>query len=85
MASTTHFYETFQPEHYNLYININRADKLISGKSTITGDAKATEVLIHQNGLTIATVQADGAAVPFTVDTIFRGFGSNLIRLAKSN
>ena len=29
MATTTHFYETFQPEHYDLYININRADKLI--------------------------------------------------------
>lgn len=81
MATTTHFYETFQPEHYDLYININRADKLISGKSTITGDAKAQEVLIHQNGLTIAGVQADGADVPFTVDNAIQGIR---IELAKA-
>ncbi|TAR21038.1 M1 family metallopeptidase, partial [Lactiplantibacillus plantarum] len=81
MATTTHFYETFQPEHYDLYININRADKLISGKSTITGDAKAQEVLIHQNGLTIAGVQADGADVPFTVDDAIQGIR---IELAKA-
>ncbi len=81
MAATTHFYETFQPEHYDLYININRADKLISGKSTITGDAQAQEVLVHQNGLTIASVQADGADVPFTVDNDIQGIKLHLLHL----
>lgn len=68
MTALKHFYETFQPTHYNLYIDVNRATKLISGTSTITGDAKETTVLIHQKFMTIKAVTADGKPVTFTTD-----------------
>ena len=48
MTVATHFYQLFQPEHYNLYLDINRETKKISGKTTITGDAKQTEIAVHQ-------------------------------------
>ncbi|MGK4179245.1 M1 family metallopeptidase [Lapidilactobacillus dextrinicus] len=68
MAEFTHFYETFQPSHYNLYIDINRETKLISGLSTITGEAKTTEISIHQKYLTINSVKIADQEVPFTVN-----------------
>ncbi len=68
MTALKHFYETFQPAHYNLYIDVNRATKLISGTSTITGDAKETTVLIHQKFMTIKAVTADGKPVTFSTD-----------------
>ncbi|ANZ60581.1 M1 family metallopeptidase [Secundilactobacillus paracollinoides] len=68
MTALKHFYETFQPSHYNLYIDVNRATKLISGTSTITGDAKEANVLIHQKFMTINSVTADGKPVTFTTD-----------------
>ncbi|WP_318766889.1 M1 family metallopeptidase [Lactiplantibacillus carotarum] len=83
MANTTHFYETFQPEHYDIYIDINRATKQFSGKSTITGDAQTKEVLIHQNFLTINGVQADGQDVPFTVDNDIQGIRIELAKTGK--
>ena len=68
MAELTHFYEKFQPSHYNIYLDINRETKQFSGKTTITGDAKTTAISIHQKFLDIETVQADGQDVPFTTD-----------------
>lgn len=68
MAELTHFYEKFQPVHYNIYLDINRETKQFSGKTTITGDAKTTAISIHQKFLDIETVQADGKDVPFTTD-----------------
>ena len=68
MAEFTHFYETFQPSHYNLYIDINRETKLISGLSTITGEAKTTEISIHPKYLTINSVKVADQDVPFTVN-----------------
>ncbi|TGD19451.1 M1 family metallopeptidase [Levilactobacillus suantsaiihabitans] len=68
MAESTHFYELFQPSHYNVFLDINRATKQISGTSTITGDAKETGIAIHQKYMTISAVTADGQAVPFTFD-----------------
>ncbi len=43
-AENEHFYETFQPSHYDLYIDVNRGTKVISGRTTISGEAKATEI-----------------------------------------
>lgn len=68
MTVAMHFYQLFQPEHYDLYLDINRETKKISGKTTITGDAKQTEIAVHQKYLTVSAVQADGKDVPFTVD-----------------
>ncbi|WP_427910973.1 M1 family metallopeptidase [Pediococcus parvulus] len=68
MAEITHFYETFQPTHYDVYLDINRATKEIAGKTSITGEAKTQTVAIHQKGLVVASVQADGKDVSFTTD-----------------
>lgn len=68
MAEITHFYETFQPTHYDVYLDINRETKQIAGKTSITGEAKTQTVSIHQKGLVIASVQADGKDVSFTTD-----------------
>ena len=40
-AENEHFYETFQPSHYDLYLDVNRGSKLITGRTTISGKAKA--------------------------------------------
>ncbi|WP_155287140.1 M1 family metallopeptidase [Lacticaseibacillus zhaodongensis] len=68
MSAKTHLYDLFQPEHYDLYLDIDRAKKQISGKTTITGEAKAKSIAVNQKYLTINSVQVAGADVPFTVD-----------------
>lgn len=68
MAELMRFYQSFQPEHYQVFLDINRAQKQFSGRTTITGTAKEALVLIHQNGLVIETVTAASKSVPFTVD-----------------
>ncbi|MFD0898668.1 M1 family metallopeptidase [Loigolactobacillus binensis] len=68
MTELTRFYQLFQPTHYNIYLDIQRATKKISGETTITGIAKQTAIAIHQKGLAITTVQIAGQDVAFTVD-----------------
>lgn len=68
MAEITHFYETFQPTQYDVYLDVNRETKQIAGKTSITGEAKTQTVSIHQKGLVVASVQADGKDVSFTTD-----------------
>ena len=63
-----HFYETFHPEHYDLFIDINRAQKTINGTSTITGEALENTILINQKYMKIASVTSEGKDVPFTVN-----------------
>ena len=63
-----HFYETFHPEHYDLFIDINRAQKTINGTSTITGEALENTILINQKYMKIASVTSAGKDVPFTVN-----------------
>lgn len=60
-------YETFHPEHYDLFIDVNRKNKKISGTSTVTGDAQEKTVLISQKFMKVSSVKADGQDVPFTV------------------
>ena len=61
------FYETFHPEHYDLFIDVDRAKKTINGTSTITGEAQTDTVLINQKYMKVSSVRADGKDVPFTV------------------
>lgn len=63
-----HFYETFHPDHYDLFIDVNREQKTITGTSTITGEAIEDTILINQKYMTITKVMCDGTEVPFTVD-----------------
>ena len=68
-AENEHFYETFQPSHYDLYIDVNRGTKVISGRTTISGEAKATEISVHQKYLTITSVTDEaGEDLAYTVD-----------------
>lgn len=68
MTELKRFYETFQPTHYNIYLDINRETKQISGTTTISGDAKTQAISIHQKDLAVESVQADDQAVSFTLD-----------------
>ncbi len=65
--SVKRFYETFHPEHYDLFIDVNRAKKIINGTSTITGEAQSATICINQKYMKISSVRADGKDVPFTV------------------
>lgn len=78
MTESTHFYQTFQPTHYDVYLDINRATKQIKGTSTITGKALADTISIHEKYMTIATVTADGHEVPFTLDEAAEGLHIDL-------
>ena len=68
MQAVAHFIDTFVPEHYDLFLDLNRADKTFSGKVTIIGEAKSSKISLHQKDLVIETVEVAGKASPFTVD-----------------
>ncbi|MFD1472074.1 M1 family metallopeptidase [Companilactobacillus mishanensis] len=68
MTEITHSYDTFQPTHYDIFIDIDRGTKQISGKSVIDGEAQAKDIFIQQKNMEIESVQADGNDVPFEVD-----------------
>jgi len=68
MQAVAHFIDTFVPEHYDLFLDLNRADKTFSGKVTITGEAKSEKISLHQKDLTIEAVEVAGQARPFTLD-----------------
>lgn len=60
------FYEKFQPVHYDIYLDIDRAAKHFKGIATIKGNAVDTKIALHQKFLNVASVQADGQDVPFS-------------------
>ena len=68
MQAVKHFIETFVPEHYDLFLDLNRADKTFSGKVSITGEAKTSKISLHQKDLTVEAVEVAGQARPFTLD-----------------
>ena len=68
MAKIERFYNTFQPDHYDVFIDINRAKKIINGKTTITGNANDPQIAINQKNLQVTSVQADGQELDFNID-----------------
>ncbi|KRM06121.1 membrane alanine aminopeptidase [Liquorilactobacillus ghanensis DSM 18630] len=68
MTEITRFYNTFQPEHYNVFLDIDRQKKTITGKTTITGTALEPEIAIHQKDLQVAKVTAAQQQLEFTLD-----------------
>ena len=56
MATIERFYDTFQPDHYDVFLDINREKKTISGKTTITGNASDDQIAINQKGLNIKRI-----------------------------
>ena len=78
MTEIKRFYDTFQPKHYDVFIDIDRATKKISGITKINGDAKDKTISINQKFLEIDSVQADDQDVPFTVDDKHEGIHIDL-------
>ena len=68
MQAVAHFIDSFVPEHYDIFLDLNRADKTFSGRVIIKGEAKSETISLHQKDLTIEAVEAAGQALPFTVD-----------------
>ncbi len=68
MKTVEHFIEKFVPENYNIFLDINRAEKSFSGNVAITGEALDNVISFHQKDLTIATVLLDNQNLDFKVD-----------------
>lgn len=68
MNSVEHFLDTFVPEHYDLFLDIHRQEKVFSGTVSIKGEALSNQVSLHQKALTIASVAANGKEVSFQMD-----------------
>ena len=58
-------YDTFHPEHYDVYLDISRKDKKFSGKVTITGEELEDTIKLNQKFLDIKAVKVNDAAVEF--------------------
>ncbi|MFC3928929.1 M1 family metallopeptidase [Streptococcus caprae] len=68
MKTVAHFVETFVPENYNLFLDINRAEKTFTGNVAINGEALDNTISLHQKDLTIKSILLDNAALPFHMD-----------------
>lgn len=68
MSSIARFYEDFKPSHYDVFLNINRAEKTITGNTTVSGVAAKKVIRLHQKDLKVQSVQLAGQDVPFQVD-----------------
>ncbi|MBD7894703.1 M1 family metallopeptidase [Limosilactobacillus sp. Sa3CUN2] len=68
MSTIKRLYEKFQPSHYDIFLDINREKKTITGKTTITGNASEQQISVNQKFLTVSSVKVGGKDVPFTVD-----------------
>ena len=65
---TKRLLDNFQPAHYDLYLDIDRAKKTINGKTTISGHASQAQIAVNQKYLQVHSVQVAGQDVPFTTD-----------------
>lgn len=68
MAELERFYNTFQPDHYDVFIDVNREEKTINGKTTITGNASTPKIAINQKNLQVTSIQSNGQELNFSVD-----------------
>lgn len=68
MAEFERLYKKFQPDHYNIYLDINRQNKIFSGKTSITGTAKTNQIAIHQKDLKVSAVKVNDVDVSFTLN-----------------
>ena len=58
-------YDTFHPDHYDVYLDISRKDKKFSGKVTVTGEELEDTIKLNQKFLDIKSVKVNDAAVEF--------------------
>lgn len=64
---TTRLKDRFTPAHYDLYLDINRQQKTISGRTTVTGEAHQQVISLNQKFLTIDRVTSEGSDLSFAV------------------
>ncbi|WP_353485925.1 M1 family metallopeptidase [Apilactobacillus xinyiensis] len=68
MAEFKRFYDTFKPDHYNIYLDIDRDKKTITGKTVIKGLAEQEQISIHQKALKVSSVQLIDEPLSFKTD-----------------
>lgn len=65
MAEVKRFYETFHPDHYDIYLDISREKKSFHGKTIVVGDAQEELVKLNQKYLKITLVRVDQKKADF--------------------
>lgn len=65
MAEVKRFYETFHPDHYDIYLDISREKKRFHGKTVVVGDAQEELVKLNQKYLKITSVRVDQKKADF--------------------
>lgn len=65
MAEVKRFYETFHPDHYDIYLDISREKKSFHGKTIVVGDAQEELVKLNQKYLKITSVKVDQKKADF--------------------
>ncbi|MEY8530703.1 M1 family metallopeptidase [Lactobacillus taiwanensis] len=65
MAEVKRFYETFHPDHYDIYLDISREKKRFHGKTVVVGDAQEKLVKLNQKYLKITSVRVDQKKADF--------------------
>lgn len=65
MAEVKRFYETFHPEHYDIYLDISREKKRFYGKTVVIGEAQEELVKLNQKYLKITSVRVDQKKADF--------------------
>lgn len=68
MNTIKRFYKFFQPNHYQLFFDIDRKQKTIQGHTIIQGLAQATTIFLHQKFLTIDELKINHSTTPFKID-----------------
>lgn len=65
MTEVKRFYETFHPEHYDIYLDISREKKRFHGKTVVIGEAQEELVKLNQKYLKITSVRVDQKKADF--------------------
>ena len=73
-ASVARFIESFIPENYNLFLDINRSEKTFIGNVAITGEALDNHISLHQKDLTIHSILLDNESLNFQMDDANEAF-----------
>ena len=68
MSTLKRFFTEFNPENYQIFLDINRQDKIFKGETKITGNAKDSIIHLHQKNLDIKSVKVNQQAVDFKID-----------------
>ena len=65
MTEVKRFYETFHPEHCDIYLDISREKKRFHGKTVVIGEAQEELVKLNQKYLKINSVRVDQKKADF--------------------